>query len=57
MVERLFLLAGLVLAFATALPAIADDLPQLQRGDVIFRNSRSAQSLAILGPRTAPIPM
>lgn len=54
MVERLFLLAGLVLAFATALPAIADDLPQLQRGDVIFRNSRSAQSLAIVQATDSP---
>jgi hypothetical protein len=33
---------------ALALPAQAQDLPPLQRGDVIFQNSRSAQSLAIL---------
>ncbi|MFM7444102.1 MAG: YiiX/YebB-like N1pC/P60 family cysteine hydrolase, partial [Tabrizicola sp.] len=30
-----------------ALPVAAQDLPDLQRGDVIFQNSRSEQSLAI----------
>lgn len=36
------------LALLLALPAAAQDLPDLQRGDVIFQNSRSAQSQAIL---------
>lgn len=31
-----------------SLPALAEDLPLLKRGDVIFQTSRSAQSLAIL---------
>lgn len=37
-----------------ALPASADTLPDLHRGDVIFQNSRSAQSLAILVATDSP---
>jgi Permuted papain-like amidase enzyme, YaeF/YiiX, C92 family len=37
-----------------ALPAGAEDLPDLMRGDVIFQNSRSAQSLAILLATDSP---
>ncbi|HLQ19870.1 MAG TPA: YiiX/YebB-like N1pC/P60 family cysteine hydrolase, partial [Tabrizicola sp.] len=37
-----------------SLPAQAQDLPPLQRGDVIFQNSRSAQSLAILLATDSP---
>jgi Permuted papain-like amidase enzyme, YaeF/YiiX, C92 family len=37
-----------------SLPALAEDLPDLQRGDVIFQNSRSAQSLAILLATDSP---
>jgi Permuted papain-like amidase enzyme, YaeF/YiiX, C92 family len=44
----------LSLAVALADPAKADDLPRLQRGDVIFQNSRSAQSLAILLATDSP---
>jgi hypothetical protein len=43
-----------VLALLFALPAQAQDLPPLQRGDVIFQNSRSAQSLAILLATDSP---
>lgn len=46
-------LPGLLLALA-ALPAQAQDLPDLQRGDVIFQNSQSAQSLAILLATNSP---
>lgn len=46
-------LPGLLLALA-ALPAQAQDLPDLQRGDVIFQNSQSAQSLAILLATDSP---
>ena len=42
------------LALLIALPARAEDLPDLQRGDVIFQNSRSAQSLAILLATDSP---
>ncbi|MCU0903782.1 MAG: hypothetical protein MUE83_07890 [Tabrizicola sp.] len=45
--------AGLLVALL-ALPAVAQDLPQLKRGDVIFQNSRSAQSLAILLATDSP---
>jgi Permuted papain-like amidase enzyme, YaeF/YiiX, C92 family len=38
---------ALVLATALARPAAAEDLPSLQRGDVVFQNSLSDQSLAI----------
>jgi len=53
MVARRFLVA-LALALATLLPAHAQDLPELKRGDVIFQNSRSAQSLAILLATDSP---
>ena len=46
-------LPGLLVTLA-ALPALAQDLPELQRGDVIFQNSRSAQSLAILLATDSP---
>ncbi|WP_374431242.1 YiiX/YebB-like N1pC/P60 family cysteine hydrolase [Tabrizicola sp.] len=46
-------LPGLLVALA-ALPALAQDLPELQRGDVIFQNSQSAQSLAILLATDSP---
>ena len=42
-----------VLALVAA-PVVAEDLPTLQRGDVIFQNSRSAQSLAILLATDSP---
>ena len=48
------LLPGLALGLFIALPAWAEDLPDLQRGDVIFQNSRSAQSLAILLATDSP---
>ncbi len=48
------LLSGLALALLFAPPAGAEDLPDLQRGDVIFQNSRSAQSLAILLATDSP---
>jgi hypothetical protein len=47
------ILAGLLLALATA-PVRAENLPDLKRGDVIFQNSRSAQSLAILLATDSP---
>lgn len=47
-------LAALLLALATTLPVRADDLPDLKRGDVIFQNSLSAQSLAILLATDSP---
>ena len=47
-------LPGLALALVIALPAGAEVLPDLQRGDVIFQNSRSAQSLAILLATESP---
>jgi hypothetical protein len=37
-----------------SLPALAEELPDLKRGDVIFQNSRSAQSLAILLATDSP---
>ena len=43
-----------VLALFLAVPAMAEDLPPLKRGDVIFQNSRSAQSLAILLATDSP---
>jgi hypothetical protein len=52
MIRRRFL--GLVLALTLTLPAFAQDLPPLKRGDVIFQNSRSAQSLAILLATDSP---
>ncbi len=45
---------GLFLALLLPLPALAEDLPELKRGDVIFQNSRSAQSLAILLATDSP---
>ncbi|MCU0905583.1 MAG: hypothetical protein MUE83_17205 [Tabrizicola sp.] len=51
---RLRLLSGLALLLLFPLPAVAQDLPPLQRGDVIFQNSRSAQSLAILLATDSP---
>ncbi|HEY6918254.1 MAG TPA: YiiX/YebB-like N1pC/P60 family cysteine hydrolase [Tabrizicola sp.] len=42
-----YILPGLLFALV-ALPAQSQGLPDLQRGDVIFQNSQSAQSLAIL---------
>jgi Permuted papain-like amidase enzyme, YaeF/YiiX, C92 family len=45
---------GLLLALLLPLPALAEDLPPLKRGDVIFQNSRSAQSLAILLATDSP---
>jgi Permuted papain-like amidase enzyme, YaeF/YiiX, C92 family len=45
---------GLLLAVFLPLPALAEDLPPLKRGDVIFQNSRSAQSLAILLATNSP---
>lgn len=47
-------LPGLLLTLLFALPALAEDLPPLKRGDVIFQNSRSAQSLAILLATNSP---
>ena len=52
-VVRRHILSGLLFALA-ALPAQSQDLPPLQRGDVIFQNSRSAQSLAILLATDSP---
>jgi hypothetical protein len=46
-------LPGLLVALA-ALPAQSQDLPDLQRGDVIFQNSQSAQSMAILLATDSP---
>jgi hypothetical protein len=46
-------LPALLVAFA-ALPAQSQDLPDLQRGDVIFHNSQSAQSMAILLATDSP---
>jgi hypothetical protein len=51
---RLRILSGLALSLLFPLPAVAEDLPPLQRGDVIFQNSRSAQSLAILLATDSP---
>ena len=48
------LLPALALALLATLPAGAKDLPPLKRGDVIFQNSRSAQSLAILLATDSP---
>jgi hypothetical protein len=48
------LAVALSLAMGLAHPAKADDLPPLQRGDVIFQNSRSPQSLAILLATNSP---
>jgi hypothetical protein len=47
-------LSAVLLGLLAALPLRAEDLPQLQRGDVIFQNSRSAQSLAILLATESP---
>lgn len=47
-------LPGLALALLIAMPAGAEDMPDLKRGDVIFQNSRSAQSLAILLATDSP---
>lgn len=47
-------LSGVLLALILALPARTEDLPDLKRGDVIFQNSRSAQSLAILLATDSP---
>jgi Permuted papain-like amidase enzyme, YaeF/YiiX, C92 family len=48
------LLPWLALALLISLPARAEDLLPLKRGDVIFQNSRSAQSLAILLATDSP---
>jgi uncharacterized protein YycO len=40
--------AGLTFAWLRSTDAIAQDLPSLRRGDVIFQTSRSGQSLAIM---------
>lgn len=45
---------GLLCAALFTLPTLAEDLPPLMRGDVIFQNSRSAQSLAILLATDSP---
>lgn len=45
---------GPALALLLALPALGQNLPPLKRGDVIFQNSRSAQSLAILLATDSP---
>ena len=47
-------LSGGPLALILALPARAEDLPDLKRGDVIFQNTQSAQSLAILLATDSP---
>jgi Permuted papain-like amidase enzyme, YaeF/YiiX, C92 family len=47
-------LTMLLLLGLTFGPARARDLPPLERGDVIFQNSRSAQSLAILLATKSP---
>jgi Permuted papain-like amidase enzyme, YaeF/YiiX, C92 family len=52
--SRLWFPSALLLAIVLALPAGAEDLPPLKRGDVIFQNSRSAQSLAILLATDSP---
>ena len=52
--SRLWFPSALLLALVLALPAGAEDLPPLKRGDVIFQNSRSAQSLAILLATDSP---
>jgi hypothetical protein len=41
--------------FAFAPLAFADERPSLQRGDLIFQNSRSSQSLAILQATNSPL--
>lgn len=51
---RLWFSSTLLPALALALSAGAEDLPPLKRGDVIFQNSRSAQSLAILLATDSP---
>lgn len=51
---RLRLLPSLALALLASFPLRAEDLPELKRGDVIFQNSRSAQSLAILLATDSP---
>jgi hypothetical protein len=48
------ILPGFLLALVTAFPVLAENLPELKRGDVIFQNSRSAQSLAILLATDSP---
>lgn len=50
---RLWFSTGLLITFLS-LPALAENLPDLKRGDVIFQNSRSAQSLAILLATDSP---
>lgn len=52
--KRPWRLAGILLALLLAPPAAAQDLPPLQRGDVIFQNSRSGQSQAILLATNSP---
>lgn len=42
------LVSFLLCVLLVTLPARSQDLPELQRGDVIFQTSRSGQSLAIL---------
>ncbi|MDZ4086671.1 MAG: YiiX/YebB-like N1pC/P60 family cysteine hydrolase [Tabrizicola sp.] len=51
---RLWFSSTLLPALALALSAGAEDLPPLKRSDVIFQNSRSAQSLAILLATDSP---
>lgn len=50
----LSVLALALLGSLPTLPAFAEGLPDLKRGDVIFQNSRSAQSLAILLATDSP---
>lgn len=45
---------SLALALLITLPGRAEDLPDLKRGDVIFQNSQSTQSLAILLATDSP---
>ena len=51
---RLRFPSALLLALVFTLPAQAEDFPALKRGDILFQNSRSAQSLAILLATDSP---
>jgi hypothetical protein len=44
----------ILLAFLIATPAIADDLPPLQTGDLVFQSSTSGQSAAVLAATRHP---
>jgi hypothetical protein len=52
--SRLGVLTGLLCACLLALPSLAEDFPDLKRGDVIFQTSRSGQSQAILEATGSP---